>query len=237
MKNQIKKKFVKATKYYNQHTILQFIKRILDGLLFQCFQRTLVFVHLDLKNIQSKLEESHNFSIATVDDIQYQQDYDDGWYDKKTAIERIENGHRLFVFKEKERMIYFVWIENKVTIKWFNLHFDLPSDLVYHTGEYTLPQYRGKGIPSKIKIDVYNYLKKDGIKHVICVIDPLNTISLKINKRIGFKEYQIAVYRRFWLFKYYRVQKYNSSHYKTFICVFKSPEDLWQVFLPINHKD
>lgn len=237
MKDQIKTKFVRAMNYYNQHGLLQFIKRLLDGLGFQCFHRKLIFVHLDLTNIQHKFEESYSFSIVTKGDIQYKQDYNDGWYDKKTAINRIKNGHCLFVFKKEGKMIYFVWIEKKATIRWFNLHFNLPSDMVYQTGEYTVPQYRGKGLPSKIKKEIYNYLKKDGINHVVAVIDPLNTISLKINNSIGFKEYQIVDYKRFWLFRYYCVQRYNSSQYKTFIRVFKSPEYLWRVFLPINHKD
>lgn len=223
---------MKALNYYQQHGLLRFYFRFFDELGFKYFKRDAIFVHLNLNKIRGDPKESPSFVIATEDDIQREQHYDDGWFGKEKAINRLRSGHLLFVLKESGRIIFFLWADRKsVKIDWFDLSFSIPEDVAYITGVYTHPDFRGRGIASKLKREIFQYLKNEGFKHLIGIVDPSNVIALKIDKKIGFKEYQILNYKRIWFIRYHTVTKFNSTQSETFVSFFcQSNSDIWKCF-------
>jgi len=217
--------------FYRKNGFLMFLKRCFEILGFHYCDRSIIFVRLDLKNIPLNGNEPYRFIFATAADIQKEREYNDGWFQKKDAISRLQEGHRLFVSKENGKMVYCLWAElNDVRIRWLDLCFDMPSDMIYCTGSHTIPELRNKGIAYKLDAQIAQYFKKEGFRHVIGVVDPANTASRAVNKKLGIKEYQIVRYRRYGFIKYYRVNGMNSDLQKTFIAVFKSPERIWETF-------
>jgi GNAT superfamily N-acetyltransferase len=225
----------KAIYYYNKHGILQSVKRFFNALGFVTFNRTLIFIILNLKDFPDDVKKPYSFHLATIDDMQNEQDYQayiQYGFTKKKIIYRLQKGLRLFLFKENNKMVYFLWAEQKnAFIHEFGLPLHIPQDMVYIAGAYTPPDYRGKGIASKYKKEVLHYLKNEGVKNLLGVVLPENTVSLRIHKNLGYQEYQIINYRRYWHIKRYDVQQFNSSEHKTFITIFKAPKDIWKTFL------
>jgi len=222
----MKEKLQNAAQYLRQYGLLLFLKR-----LFNLFHRVVIFESMNLDNYTYNFDGLYSFMVATVDDIEKEKDYNDYWYGKKEAMRRIQDGHCLFFLKEDNRMIFFMWGEKKPTINWLDLHFQMPPDFIYLTGVYTVPECRNRGIAAKIKKEVFHYLKRQGVKHIIGIVDPSNTTVLKMDYQEGWREYQRFHYKRFWFLKYYCVHKYKSEQRKRFITLFKAPKDIWKTFL------
>lgn len=217
--------------YYRKHGLLPFWTRCFEKMGLHYCDRSLIFVRLDLKNIPLNGDEPYRFTFATADDIHQEGEYNDGWFQKKDAISRLQQGHRLFVSKENERMVYCLWAEfNHVNLRWLDLCFDMPKDMIYCTGSHTSPGYRNRGIAYQLDAQIAQYFKKGGFRHIIGVVDPANTASRAVNRKLGVKEYQMVRYKRYGFIKYYRVHQMNSDRRKTFIAAFKSPDRLWETF-------
>lgn len=226
----------KTIAYYKHYGVLQLLKRFFGLLGLVPFSRTLIFIILDLTDFTDDVKKPYSFQLATTEDMQNEQKYQDYikrcGFTKKEIIYRLQKSLPLFILKENSKMVYFLWMEQKnATIKGFSMPLQLPQDIVYSSGAYTLPDYRGRGIASKIKKEVFHYLKEKGVKKVLAVDLPENTVALRINKKLGYKEYQTVTYKRYWYIRHYNVQKYNSRECKTFITLFKAPKDLWKTFL------
>lgn len=221
----------KTIRYYYQYGILSLLKRVWYRLGFPYLNRALIFLKLDLNNIPNELNRSDSFYIVKMDEIRNEQDYYDGWFSKKEAIQRLKNGNRLFVSKINGRAATYLWAEKeKATVNWFDLHMHLPEDTVYITGAYSVPEIRRKGFAFKIFKDVVNYYKNEGYNKAICVINPSNSASLKMSKKLGFKEYQIIHFKRFLFIKYFAVKKFGSNQKKIFVSVFHTPKNIWNIF-------
>jgi len=220
--------------YYKQHGLSESIKRFFEKLGFEHFRRTLLFLVLDLKDLPDNVQRPYSFHIETADDIQEEENDNYGLsITKKKARDRLQKGHRLFALKEDSRMAYVLWAELKrADVWWFdNLPIHLPHDAAYISGAYTMPEFRGRGIASKLKKEIFHYLKKEGYKTLFAVVSPINTTAVKINKRLGFRAYQIVRYSRYWHIRHYSVQKYDSDESRAFITLFKAPKDIWKTFL------
>ena len=223
---------VNIIKYVKKHGFLQSLNHVFERLGFVSWNRTLIFLVLKFNDIPNDISGTYSFHIASTDDIEKEEDYYDGWFSKQEAINRVQSGHRLFVLEQGGKLVYYAWIELKtVAIRYFDLRFDIPDDMVYFTGAYTSPEVRNRGIASKLKNEIFHYLKKEGFNGMIGVVDPLNTTALGINKRLGFSEYQTVSYKRHWHIRRYDVRKANSGEHKTFVSVFKGPKDIWKTFL------
>jgi hypothetical protein len=105
--------------------------------------------------------------------------------------------------------------------------------MVYISGIYTSPDFRTKGVYGTVRDQLYSALKKEGITTLIGTIHPDNILSLKIHllKKSGWEEYQTINYERFWQIRRYTVQKYDSPLHKTFITLFKAPNNIWRTYL------
>lgn len=236
MFRKIESQIQKTIDYYKRHGFLQFLKRFFGRLGFEHFSHDLIFIILDLKDFPEDVKKPYRFHLATIDDMKNENDYQDYseyyGFTKREIIDRLQKGNRLFVLKENNKMLYFVWTEQKnAAIGAFRLPLHIPQDMLYLGSEFTSPEHRGKGIASKLKKEIFHYLKNEGVKKLLAVISPDNTTNLRMDKKLGFQEYQTINYKRYWHIRYYTVQKYNSDECKTFITLFKAPNDIWKTFL------
>ncbi|MEN6433533.1 MAG: GNAT family N-acetyltransferase [Smithella sp.] len=193
-----------------------------------------MFVILNLQDMPDDAVTPYIFQVLTIDDIKKSSDSNYGFYTTKEVICRLIKGHRLFAYidNEKNRPAYYSWVEQKnARIDLFRMPLKLPVDMVYHSGEYTRSEYRNQGIASRIKKDIFRYMKNTGIRYILGVIEHDNLIARKISKKIGYKEYQIVNYRRYWQIRHYTIHQCNSDECKSFITLFKAPKDLWKTFL------
>ena len=221
-----------AILYFKQHGILSFLNRAVTSLGFEFFTHAVVFIVLDLNEMSNDIKEPCSFREVTIVDVQQAKDYNDGWFTKDEAIQRLQNGRRLFILEKDGRYIYSHWVETKkVTIHWLNLNFFLPEDIVYTAGLYIIPEMRGQGLALRMCKELSLFLKDQGFNKQIGAIITSNTTSLHLNKKIGFKEYQIITYKRYGYVNHYIVKKSNSDKRKTYITLFKAPKDIWKTFL------
>ena len=223
----------KTIDYYKHQGLLQFIKHFFNKLGFEHFSRTLIFLVLNLKNIPHDIKEPCDLSIITIDDIEKIRDYNNGVFTKDEAVYRLQKGHTLFFSKESNKMTCSIWIEQQnAAIWWFNnLPLNLPEAAAYMSGLNTSPEYRRKGFASKLKKEVSLHLKKEGVSYLIEGLHPANKPALLMDKKLGFKEYQTIIYKRYWYIRHYTVQRFNSDERKTFITFFKAPKDIWKTYL------
>jgi ribosomal protein S18 acetylase RimI-like enzyme len=228
-----------AFQFYAKNGLLPFLKVSLFHLGFQWFDRTLIFLFVDLNSENTESARSHALSIFSAEDIfELGDKYDDGFFSRTKALSRLSVGHRLFVLKEGQKMAFSLWVEKEgATIWWFNdLPLILPNTVAYMSAVYTSPEFRNRGIASKIKREVFGLLKNEGIARVIEVINPNNSIALRVDRRLGFKDYQVIRYRRYWFIRYYLIHKVNSDECRRLITMFRSPKNIWDAYLPKNNE-
>lgn len=224
-------RLVDAIHIYQQFGMLQFSKRILDRLGFQYFERSLIFLLADLDKLSIAQKKPYSFRLATKEDLEKETDYKDGWYTKEAALKRIHEGRRLYIWKDGDKIIYYLWAEPKdATVAWFDLNFRLPRDTVYCTGSYTIPEYRKRGIATRLDAEILCSLKEEGMKYVLGVVEPSNKASRAVNDKIGIIEYQTVHYKRRGHIRIFRVSEMNSGRQKTFISAFQTPSTIWNVF-------
>lgn len=218
--------------YYQRHGMLQLSQRLLERLGIQFFDRTLIFLLVDLNRLPRIPAKPYSFCLATVEDVEQEQNYRDGWFTKKEALKRVREGRRLYIVKNGNRIVNFLWAEPEMaTVAWFDLHMVLPRDIVYCTGSYTVQDCRGKGIASRMDLEVFHSLKEEGVSYVLGVVAPDNTASRAVNDKTGVIEYQVVRYKRYGIIRYFRVNCINSDEQKTFVTVFKTPSTIWKTFL------
>lgn len=228
MKN--KMKIESLINYYERHGFLKTLKRFLERIGFKFFKRSIFLVKMDLNSASTDLKLPYQVVIATREDIQ--KNHYDSWFTKEEALARFEKGYRLFVIRENDRVIASEWVEFKeVRISSLELLFHIPENAAYMTGRYTVPELRGKGFASQVDRGIFQYLKKKDYKYCLGLTDKTNVAALALNRRTGWKDYQLVNYTRFWFVKYFCVDKSNSNKQKVFITLFKAPEKMWNVFL------
>lgn len=229
----LKLKFHNAIRHFKTKGLFHVLKLVLSNLGFVHFTRSLVFLKLDLAELPMSSRADFNFDILNADDIKNESEFDNGYFSKEQSIYRLLNGHKLFVLRKDQRIIYYLWAEYKnASVWWFdNMPLCLEEDAALISGAYTIPEFRGQGIAITLKKEIFAYLKNMGIKYLIGVVHQNNIIALKIDKKLGFKEYQKIDYSRYWHIRRYKVQDFNSKEIKNFVTILKAPKDLWKTFL------
>jgi ribosomal protein S18 acetylase RimI-like enzyme len=200
-------------------------------------RRVFIFFELELKNSISDQEHIPNIDLVRVrkEDLEKVGEYLYEWFKKEEALKRLEAGNVLSVVKDGEKIIYYEWTEfKKIDLPYIDLSFYIPDDTAHNGYNYTDPEYRGKGIASKAKLLTLKYQRENGIQRAFCIIPPNNTESLRLNKKVGFKEYQTVIYWRFLFLKHYCVKDYHSSSQKVFWGSGRATQGLWKTFSKIG---
>lgn len=206
---------------------------VLYRLGFVLSTRSLVFLKLDVAALPpGDVSEPAMHSIS-VADVRAQPLFSDGFYSREKTLDRLAQGHELFAIKHDGANACFGWMEqSRIEIKWTRLHFDMPRDVVYLGGLYTVPEMRGCGLASRMWLTLGQRCKNQGARHLLVTIDPLNTPSRQLHRKLGFSEYQIVHFKRFAFFNYYRVQDTQSRVCRRWVTLFGCPPELWKTFWP-----
>ena len=229
----IRETIARAVNFCRERGWIRFYLRLFNHLGFVSYSRTLIFLQLDLDGIPADGVDCGRLLATTLDEVQKKQDYDDGWSrHKEDAMDRLQRGHHLFRVEENGKWVSSQWVETKEgIIPYFDMRLRLPEDTVYITHVYTPRERRGSGIAHELGRRISQYLKRDGYRRSVIVIDPTNTASIRLARKLGYREYQVVHYIRVWFLKYYRIVKYEENLQKRYFGVFKSPTSVWRAFL------
>lgn len=240
----IRWKLANIQEYYALHgfqnSIVHVFERLAEYVGFSFYTKSLIFFELDLQHTVLPQSDAQNLDFFKVepchlDDV---EGYHDGWFDRETALQRINDGHLLFVIRESQEMAFFQWIELHATkIPSIDLStITLPEKTACMAYMFTKPAYRGRRYASKAKPLVLHYLREHGYQYLFLVIAPENTISQRVNKKAGFQEYQTVAYRKVFfrkrfLVRYYRVIETGTFQQKM-VWSFRQDDapDIWNMF-------
>ncbi len=224
-------------------SVLHFFKRLAEHMGFRFYTKKLIFFELDLQKNFLALSNADNVDFVKIkpQELEFVEEYHDGWFDREKALQRLEQGHLLFVMKDQQNIAFFQWIElHRTKIPSIDLFsITLPEKTACMAYIFTKAEYRGRGFASKAKPLVLHYLQEQGYLSIFLVIAPENSISQQVNKKVGFKEYQIVTYRKFLFrnsvfFKYYVVKDWTSWRRKVSWSNKKAVQDeIWKAFSKI----
>jgi len=217
--------------FFRQKGAWPFLRLVASKLGFLLFEHTLIFYKIDLKDIPKEAPAAFDLQIASIEDIEKEDSYENSFFSKKQAIYRLRLGHRLFVLKSGDKIAYYCWVEQeKAAIWWFGLSLDLPKEVVYLSGTYTLPAFRGQGIAQRGQREILRRLKPEGVQFAFAAVHPDNLSPQKILKKSGFKEYQTVTYKRYWQIRHVIVTKAGSSTRRSYVRLFSFPKGIWRAF-------
>jgi len=208
-----------------------FTKQGFTKLAHRYSERTFVFMRLDLTHLPERPPGTLGFHLASRDDIESEADYYDGWATREDAVERLREGHQLFLVRQHGKIICFAWSErHKMRIRCLALESPIPDSLVYLTGVYTVPTMRGQGLAYRLRLETAHYWKLQGCTHAMLAVDRENTASLNLQRKLGYRPYQIVHFRRIGSARFYRVERTDSSETRRFIGLRHGPANLWKTF-------
>lgn len=223
--------FRKILNCYNTNGALDCCRRVLAHFGIERIDRSLFFLRIDLSSFISDQRLPYEVAFPSLTDIERTPHYSDGWFSREEAFARLKRGARLAVLRENQGDVCFQWIEGcDARIDWLQMRCRIPDDTIYITGVYTVREFRNRGIGGRFVGEMLHMLKLSGYCHVFVVISPNNESSLRMFKKLGFREYQTIRYQRHWIVKEYCVERWG-GHDKVQFKTFGSPPDtLWRRF-------
>lgn len=220
---------------YKQKGVWGIIRAIMRKEGISLYTEKVVFLFLDLLSLADSKSDAPIFRLLCAHEIRKQKNYYDGYNSRNQAINKMAKGDLLFVYERDGKFVYSVWIEqNNISIDWFR--FDLPKNVAYLSNEFVLPDYRNQGIAKMVRKHIFHYLRNNGIRFVILVINPKNEYALRLNKSCGFEEYQSVTYKSFFYFRFFEITSANKNQKKKFIRFITPIEDLWKVHAEFYNK-
>lgn len=228
----IRKYAQKIIRYYQSKG---FWKTLLRSLVWVSYRKDEnLFFEIDLLAFSppKDLKESGDFAAATATDVEEIPDYFDGWFNKRQALRRLEQGPRLFLIRKEQRAVSFLWLEfGTVFIPALDLSFTVPDTTAYIAYTYTLPERRKDGVAYLAQNCALEYLKNRGYRTAFLMISPVNETPIRMVKRSGFKLFQVVFYQRFFfLLRHYRVRDPDTDREKSFWHLSKSDHEVWKTF-------
>jgi len=232
-----------AKKYYKEYGAWKFILLVFWKIRFiKKYNYQLIFFEMKvgessalMQRADCIMDDDIYFYQASREDIENVEKYFDGWFTKKEALKRLDEGYILFLVKREDEIVIYEWLElKKVEMPFIELSFFVPDKVAYIAALYTVPEYRLKGFAARAILLVFKYLQEHGYQKVFIVIEPDNVPSIRLNKNIGFNEYQTVTYWRVLFLRYYRVVEYGMDQKKVFWRIWKTNQQLWNTFSKIN---
>jgi ribosomal protein S18 acetylase RimI-like enzyme len=232
----IRYKIQKIREYYKEYGLWKLVHYLFSriGIIIK---REYHFVELKLSDIIPYKINNSNFNLEFV--CVKKKDFEhfdfpsvDGRLTKNEALRRLtETNCILLALTNGNKIVCYIWYELTMAhIPFLGLSVSIPDKTAYTLAMYTVPEFRGKGLASKLKLLQLQFLKQHGYKRVFAVIRSNNIASLKVVKKYGYKTYQIVIYRKILFLKYYCVRDYDSNKRTRFWYIKGEDHKLWKHF-------
>jgi len=220
----------KAVAYCRINGFVGFMKRIWHSVFTY---REIVMRHKQLRASDLDFVNSLNIHIASEKDIE--EGYEDVWYTKEEALERLRKGHILFLVKDKGINVYYSWVHLlEIDIPWLGIKkMRISPDVAYMATVYVLPQYRGRFLLKRSLKFIEKYLLDNTtVNKTFTVTAPDNVVASKILALGGYLPYQHIKYFNIMGFRLYVVESIENgkSRIKK---LFVHNSDFWNMFSPI----
>ena len=201
-------------------------------------EESYLFFEINLAEAEQRKEADQSLNLVNLKSQDIPDEYNDEWYDSRLAKNKLEQDSLLLALQENNRIIFSQWLGiNNIHIPTLSLSFKIPATTAYMAYSFTQPEHRGKGIASRSKIHALNYLKDNGFQRVFLLIEPGNKPSIHVNRKAGFREYQLLTCRRILLlFKSHQVRDCVSNRQKLFWSIGKTDQQIWNLFSTIDNE-
>jgi ribosomal protein S18 acetylase RimI-like enzyme len=103
--------------------------------------------------------------------------------------EGIRKGHLCFIADMDGEILHYKWVafdEAYVSELKRKIHFDSNSAYIYSS--FTVPDYRGFGLDSKVTTKVFDYLNEQGIEKVYILVRHNNFPSQRVIQKVGYRK-------------------------------------------------
>ncbi|MCK5655733.1 MAG: GNAT family N-acetyltransferase [Candidatus Aureabacteria bacterium] len=223
----------KAINHYNEKGLISFIKRIwyLSGSFIFVYRKAIMY-HKQLTASSLNFTDNLNINRASEEDID--EEYNDIWYTKKQALERLSKGYMLFLAKDRDKgeNTFYGWNEFlNISIPWLGIeNLNIPSNIGYITGMYVPRQYRGRLLSRRSLKFIEKYLfNNTTVDRIFAITSPTNVASNGIIRSTGYISYQYVKYFKIIGFKLYIVESLGNKKRKRKIFIQNSK--FWNVFM------
>jgi len=206
-------------------------------------KREYIFFEIKLQDIIPYKKNNSNFGLDFVwvkkkDFAHLNFPNEGGPLTKNEAFRRLtETNYILLALTSGNKIVCYIWckLTTMAHIAILGLLVSIPDKTAYAKDMYTAPEFRGKGLASKLKLLQLQFLKNKGYQIVFNVIRSNNMASQKVVKKLGYIAYQTAIYRRIFFLKYYCVRDYDSNQRKRFWYIKGIDQKLWKHFSKIRY--
>lgn len=236
----IQAKMQRIREYYEKYGLWKLVLYLFSriGIIIK---REYIFFEINLQDIIPYKKNNSNFDLDFVwvkkkDFEHFNFPSEDGWLTKNQALRRLtERNCILLALTNGNKIVCYQWSEfTLANFPRLGLLMSIPDNVVYSLAMYTVPEFRGKGLASKLKLLQLQFLKKKGYQRVFNAIASNNIVSQIVAKKYGFKEYQTVIYRRILFLKYYCTKDYGSNKRKRFLYIKGIDQKLWKHFSKIR---
>jgi hypothetical protein len=195
--------------------------------------RKIFMYHKDLAALESKDEKYVELCVASEQDVN--ESYKDVWNTKSKAIEKLKDGHLLFLIKKEGKNVLYGWVElRKINIPWIRIkNMSIPPDVGYLANVYTPPAFQGRLIGLRFLKSYEKYLlSHTSIRRIFCITVANNRGSNGNLIHAGYTVYQKVNFIKILFLKIYiatSIDETKSENRKIFI----SNTKFWNYFSPI----
>lgn len=134
---------------------------------------------------------------------------------RKKANERFKAGHICFGAKLNGEYVHLKWIAfNESYVDEIHRKIRISSDSAYLFNSYTIPNYRGLGISSKVMEKTIQHLSKMGIKKVYALVSHNNFPMLRVKQKERARKIGTITYTKIFKLRLYKFKSETAEDYK-----------------------
>ena len=228
----IRNRIRKTVGYYKSDGFIRTVKKIWCSLELFMYRKAIMY-HKKLTISNLTFTDYLNIRVALKEDID--ERYEDIWYTKKQALEKLCKGHILFLVKDKGLNIFYLWVDFlNVDIPWLDVNrLSVSPNIAYLATTYVPPQYRGRSLLKRsLKLIEKYLLNNTRVDRVFCITSPDNAVSNRIVTLAGYVPYQYIKYFKITGFKLYIVESLEDKKPKR-RKIFIQSSNFWNTFSSI----
>ena len=161
----IQVKIQKARKYYKKFGLWRLVL-LLFSRIGIIIKREYIFSEINLQdfNLHGKNNSILDLDFVCINKNNFEHfnfPSEEGWLTKDEALRRLTERNNIpFALTKGNKIVSYIWSELTMAhIPFLGLLVSIPDKTVYSLGMYTVPEFRRKGLASKIKLLQLQFLK------------------------------------------------------------------------------